>query len=151
MKLTENFFLEEFLMSDTATRLGIDNVPNKDQMANIVRIADQMQRVRRQLSGRVISITSGFRSPELNRAVGGSMNSYHMDGLAVDFVCRSYGSPLQVAGVIAACADIRFDQLIHEYGRWVHIGFARPGELPRGEVLTIDRHGTRTGLHEVRQ
>lgn len=149
MKLTANFYLDEFLRSEVGERFGIDNTPNSPQLANIFRTAMEMQTIRGLLGNRVITITSGFRSEWLNRAVGGSKNSHHMDGLAADFVCLSYGSPLQICHALAG-SEIVFDQLIHEYGRWVHIGFARDGDPARRQLLTIDRHGTRFGFHEAR-
>lgn len=149
MKLTEHFYLDEFLVSETAERLGIPNEPDQAQLANLYQTAIEMERVRERLGGRVVVITSGFRSERLNRAINGSKTSAHMDGLAADFVCPSFGSPLRICQALAT-SDIRFDQLIHEYGRWVHIGFPRDGEPARRQLLTIDKAGTRVGLHEVR-
>jgi putative chitinase len=60
--------------------------------------------------------------PAVNVAVGGSEKSAHMDGFAIDFTCPGVGVPLEVARKIAA-SDIKYDQMIHEYGRWVHISF----------------------------
>lgn len=148
MKLTEHFYLDEFLISETAERFGIDNTPNKEQLANILATATDMERVREALGNRIITVSSGFRSERLNRAVNGSKTSYHMEGLAVDFVCRSFGTPLQICHALAGSA-LMFDQLIHEYGRWVHIGFPRKGEPYRRQLLTIDSSGVRVGLHEV--
>lgn len=72
----------------------------------------------------------------MNRAVGGAKSSAHMAGLAVDFVCRRYGSPREICEAIAA-SDLVFDQLIEE-GTWVHVSF---DERRRRQVLTKAKGG----------
>lgn len=128
-----NFELPEFLASQTATRMGMDNTPPVAVLRRIeTLLAPGMQRVRN-LFGLPVVISSGYRSPEVNRAVGGAAASQHVQGLAADFTVPKFGPPLDVAREIAAHGDaIRFDQLIFE-GQWVHISFA---EIQRGEVLT---------------
>ena len=79
-------------------------------------------------------------------AAGGSAPPAHMVGFAADFACPANGKPLAVCRAIAA-AGIPFDQLIHEYGRWIHIGI---GPRARQQLLTIDSRGGRAGLVEVR-
>ena len=135
----QSFWLSEFLRSDTAVRRGLDNVPKALELANIRNVlAPGMQRVRNAL-GQPVLITSGYRSPEVNRAVGGSPSSQHMSGLAADFVCPQFGLPRTVVQYLMERAgEIRFDQLIWE-GSWVHISFAPAA--PRGEVLTAHFRG----------
>lgn len=135
MRLSEHFTLEEFLLSETATRLGIDNTPTDEIIENLKRTAKHMEDVRVRLGDNVISVSSGYRSWALNHAIGGSKKSYHPYGLAVDFNCHRFGKPLDVCRAIAE-TDIPFDQLIHEGGVWVHIGFALTGDAPRREMLT---------------
>jgi zinc D-Ala-D-Ala carboxypeptidase len=132
-KLSENFTLEEATHSDTAIRMGINNQPDERQLENIKKAAEGMQQIRAVL-GKPISVNSWLRLPEVNVAVGGSRVSSHMDGWAIDFT-SSYGNPLAVCKAIEA-AGIKFDQMIHEYGRWTHISFAP--EM-RGQKLTIFR------------
>ena len=72
----------------------------------------------------------------LNQAVGGSRTSAHLEGLAADFTAPAFGSPLEVIRKIAA-SGIEYDQLIYEYGSWVHLGLAREGITGRGEQLSI--------------
>ena len=141
--MTPNFTLAELTRTDT----GLPNSPNADQMANIERLAGVLEKVRGVLGGKPLIVTSAFRSPAVNRAVGGSPTSAHVHGLAADFTCPRYGSPLQVCMAIEE-SGIEFDQLIHEYGRWIHLGV---GPRERGEVLTIDKHGARPGLWEARR
>lgn len=132
-KLSENFTLEEATHSDTAIRMGINNQPDERQLDNMKIAAEGMQQVRAAL-GKPISVNSWLRLPDVNVAVGGSRVSSHMDGWAIDFT-SSYGNPLAVCKAIEA-AGIKFDQMIHEYGRWTHISFAP--EM-RGQKLTIFR------------
>jgi zinc D-Ala-D-Ala carboxypeptidase len=132
-KLSENFTLEEATHSDTAIRMGINNQPSESQLVNMKKAAEGMQQIRAVL-GKPISVNSWLRLPEVNVAVGGSKVSSHMDGWAIDFT-SPYGNPLAVCKAIEA-AGIKFDQMIHEYGRWTHISFAP--EM-RGQKLTIFR------------
>jgi len=132
-KLSDNFTLEEATHSDTAVRMGINNQPDERQLENMKKAAEGMQQIRAVL-GKPISVNSWLRLPEVNVAVGGSRVSSHMDGWAIDFT-SSYGNPLAVCKAIEA-AGIKFDQMIHEYGRWTHISFAP--EM-RGQKLTIFR------------
>lgn len=119
-RLTEHFFLEEFIRSNTADERGIDNSPALDIIANLSVTAGGMEKVRT-LLGAAIKITSGYRCPELNKAVRGAKSSAHMDGYAADFVCAQFGSPAEIAKKIAS-SDLVFDKCIQE-GTWVHISF----------------------------
>lgn len=145
--LSEHFTLEELTATD---HRGIDNAPPAGVLANLRETARRMEEVRAILGDNVVTVSSGYRSPALNRAVGGSKTSAHLTGWAVDFNCRRVGSPLLVAQRIAD-AGVEFDQLIHEFGRWVHISF-EPRPM-RGQLLTIDspagRTRTRVGLLPV--
>ena len=143
--LTEHFTLDEFLHSETAIRKKIPNVPNEDQLENLKQTALLLEDVRAILNRPVI-ITSGFRSPALNAAVGGTVASLHMLGLAADFICPQYGTPYTIIKKLLS-SGLVFDQLIHEFGRWVHISTSAN---PRHMVLTIDHvNGIRPGLHEL--
>lgn len=146
MQLTEHFTLDEFVRSVTAERLHIDNTPPEALIDELRETAQMMERVREML-GAPIVISSGYRCPTLNRAVGSKDTSAHMVGRAVDFTCPGFGTPLEVAQRLATRQELLgFDQLIHEHQRWVHIGRSAEGIRPRGELLTIDSRGTRTGL-----
>lgn len=83
MKITENFSFDEMIASTVAERLCIDNMPNDEQQKNLCFLATQLQEVRTKF-GKPIVVTSGFRSPKLNKKVGGQPNSYHLQGLAAD-------------------------------------------------------------------
>ena len=132
MMLSPNFHLTEFTTSQTAARRGIDNTPSPAIIETLRATARKMELVRTILGGKPILITSGYRSPALNRAVRGSRTSAHMRGEAADFICPGFGSPLAICRALAIQKDLPFDQIIEE-GTWVHIGFAK---FPRRQVLT---------------
>jgi zinc D-Ala-D-Ala carboxypeptidase len=122
MNLSEHFTLEEATHSDTAIRQGIDNTPSTLQLENMKAAAVGMEKVRA-LLGKGITVNSWLRLPAVNIAVGGSGKSSHMDGWAIDFTCSGFGNPYAIAKAIEA-SGIKYDQMIHEFGRWVHISFA---------------------------
>jgi hypothetical protein len=132
MRLTPNFSLEQLIDSETAERERIDNTPAPEIVKNLRLLAQGLEQVRT-LTGFPLEISSGYRSPELNRHVGGSKTSQHTQGKAADFTCAEFGSPVDIIKAIRD-SDIDFDQCILEYARWVHISFSA---APRGKVLTI--------------
>lgn len=134
-KLTEHFTWDEVTFSETAIRRGLDNSVPDELLPNVQRMAHFMEQLRFAIGGRPINITSWYRSPEVNAAIGGSKTSAHMKGLACDFKCPLLGTPLAVAKFIAE-SNLDFDQVIHELGRWVHIGLA---EGNRRQLLTAYR------------
>lgn len=143
--LTEHFALEEFTDSQTAARHGVVNSPSGVELDNLMRLAEVMEKVRGILGNKPILISSGYRSPRVNELVGGSKNSAHMSGLACDFSCPGFGTPLQICRKLEPhMRELGIDQLIHEFGTWVHLGL-RHG-APRHAALTIDSRGTRTGF-----
>jgi zinc D-Ala-D-Ala carboxypeptidase len=139
MKITEHFELEEFIVSDTAARCGINNDPPIVVMPALARTAQGMEAVRDELGGLPITITSGYRSLELNRLLRSKDTSQHVRGEACDFICPGFGDPHAVAEKLSA-STIDYDQLIVEFGRWVHISFS---DMPRRQALVIDDTGTR--------
>ena len=136
MKLSQHFSLEELVASETAARQGIDNTPDARTLTNLIRLAETLERVRRALDGHVMTITSGYRSEELNRVVGGSKDSMHMQGLAADFICPDWGDPFLVCRQIVR-AQVPMDQLIFELGQWSHVGLSPDGVPLRYQQLTL--------------
>ena len=120
MNLSENFTLEEGTYSETAIRMHIDNQPNKQQLANMKTAAEKLEAVRN-VTG-ALRVNSWLRLPDVNVAVGGSKVSSHMDGWAID--CSSTAHTPYALCQLVLKNNIKFDQLIHEYGRWMHISFA---------------------------
>lgn len=137
--LSPHFTLDELTVSQTAARLGLDNDPGPEVLAALKRTALGLEAVRVRLGGAPILVSSGYRSPAVNAAVGGSPSSQHMRGEAVDFTSPRFGTPRQIVDALAD-SDVPYDQLILEFGRWVHISFSG---TPRRHALVIDRSGTR--------
>jgi zinc D-Ala-D-Ala carboxypeptidase len=137
MQLSKYFSLQEVISSQTATRKGIDNTPNPEQLATLRDTCAKADQIREFL-GHPVVVTSGFRSPKLNAAIGGSKTSSHMTGEALDIRCPGYGSAKEVFDALRK-SGIQFDQLILEFpnspGAWVHVGF---GERMRNQHLTYD-------------
>jgi hypothetical protein len=130
MNLTEHFTLEELVASQIAARRRIDNRPAPDIIENLRRVGGVLEQVRAAV-GKPITVSSGYRCPALNAAVGGARDSAHLQGLAADINVSGMAPKALAKAIIAA--GIQFDQLIYE-GTWVHIGLA-PGK-PRNQVLT---------------
>ena len=120
MNLSEHFTLEEATYSETAIRMGINNQPNEQQLANMTTAAEKLEEVRN-VTG-ALRVNSWLRLPDVNVAVGGSKVSSHMDGWAIDCSSSAH-TPYEVCQLVIK-AGIKFDQMIHEYGRWMHISFA---------------------------
>lgn len=138
-KLSTHFTLGEFLRSETAARLGIDNMPPPEIVRALERLAINLEDVRR-LLGVPLHISSGYRCLALNRAIGSKDSSAHVRGLAADFDAPEYGPPADICRAIYA-SDIKFDQLIYEH-TWVHIAWPAVGTGARRQTLTLGRGGT---------
>ena len=138
--LTKNFDLSEFIDSQTAARQRIDNTPPVEVFKALTITAQGMEQVRAYLGNKPILISSGYRSPALNAAVGGSQGSQHLLGQAVDFTCPGFGTPAQVMAALVE-SDIQYDQCLLEFGRWIHISFS---DRNRRQALVIDSQGTRS-------
>jgi len=141
VNLSSNFTLEELTASQTAVRKGFDNTPNATEIANLVRVAALLEQVRA-LVKKPISVTSGFRSKQVNDAVGSKDTSQHRIGCAADFKVHGM-TPKQVVELCVK-SDIGYDQVIEEFDSWVHISVPdSPSRPPRKQALIIDRQGTR--------
>ena len=128
MKLTENFSLNELTKSQTAERKGIDNTPSTEHQENLKSLCEMILQPIRDHFGQVVSISSGYRSPELCVAIGSSTKSQHARGEAADF--EIFGiSNKELADWIHY--KINYDQLILEYWKkedpnsgWVHCSYS---------------------------
>lgn len=131
--LSPHFTLEELTRSQVAARLGIRNGAPRQIQLNLKRLCELILEPLHYDLGNGLQITSGYRCPELNQAIGGSAGSQHLRGLAADMVCRGL-TPLDLCHRIDEL-HLPFDQLIYE-GSWVHVSVCAPGESSRGELLT---------------
>lgn len=133
--LSEHFSWAE---ASVTNHREIDNVIPSSLISAIKNTARGMERVRAALGDKSISISSWYRCPQLNTAVGSASTSQHLKGEAVDFICPKFGTPLEIVRILAKYPElIRFDQLILEY-TWVHISFnSDPNASQRHQVLTL--------------
>jgi hypothetical protein len=131
MQLTPHFSLAEL----TTTNTKIDNTPSKEVIEVLRTTAFYMEKVREVLGNVAITINSGYRSPDVNRQVGGTSNSSHTYGYAVDFTAYGH-TPLTISNILSK-SNLKFDQLIYEK-TWVHISF---DPRMRGNILTLKGKG----------
>ena len=142
-QLSKHFSLQEMINSGTASRLGLDNTPNEEQIENLKALCENiLEPLREYYESRPIMITSGFRSPQLSKAIGSSENSQHCKGEAVDFEIPGFDNR-QVAAHIKN--NFLYDQLISEYyedgildSGWIHVSFKRDG-TNRKQSLTKNK------------
>ena len=142
MKLSNNFSLEEMLNSQTATRRNIKEQfnPSGIIIKNLQNLCENvLQPIRDELSTS-ITISSGYRCPKLNSAIKGSSTSQHMKGEASDI--SATGLTTEELYSYIKNSKIEFDQLIQEFGRWVHVSF-RKGKN-RNMKLRAVKQGGRT-------
>ena len=139
MNLSPHFTLEELTTTD---HRQFDNTPNASEIANLTRLADFLEQVKEAVGGKAVMVNSAFRSAQVNAAVGSKETSQHRVGCAADIRVPGMTTDAVVKAIIAA--KLPFDQLIREFDRWTHISVPNTvGAAPRGQVLIIDRAGTR--------
>ena len=120
-QITKNFSMQELTFSETAARRGIYNIPSSTSEVNLGRLCRLTLQPLRDLIESPIIVTSGYRSPKLNKRIGGSKKSRHMSGCAADIVAIGY-TPLELFDFIMDNRKrIAYDRLINEFSRWVHI------------------------------
>ena len=127
---SEHFTIEELCRSQVAVCLGIDNEPKReDIIANLKRLAfHTLEAVRLLNDNKPITITSGYRCKELNRAVGGVATSQHQNGCAADFIVGSAEENRRLFEKIKSSGSVLFDQLIVEPNAgWIHISYVDGG------------------------
>lgn len=125
MQLSENFTLKEFTKSVTADRLKIPNNPNAEVIENLKYLVENLMQPIRDSWKKPITISSGYRSEALNKAVGGSKNSAHVRGEAADFSTGTKEGNLALFNTIIA-SGLEFDQLIDEKDySWLHVSLSK--------------------------
>jgi hypothetical protein len=127
MKLSKNFTLGELIKSQTAIRHSIDNTPSLTAIDNLQVLVDNVLQPIREHFGRPVTISSGYRSPDINRIIGGSDTSHHSRGMAADFEIMGMDNK-ELAQWIQD--NLKFTQLILEFytdgdpnSGWVHVGY----------------------------
>ena len=139
-KLSPNFTLEELTITN---HREFDNTPNADQINNLERLAKLLEEVKKVLGGKPVMVNSGFRSPQVNAAVGSKPTSQHCLGCAADIRVPGM-TPDQVVRAIRD-SDIQYDQLIREFDSWTHISIPNNiKDTPRNQTLIIDKQGTKS-------
>ena len=142
MNLTKNFTLEEMTQSDIAARFGWDNLPDGMSLANLMRLSQLLELVKTAVKGKPVIVNSGYRSKQVNDAIGSKDTSQHRIGCAADIRVPGM-TPRQVVEACIA-AQVPFDQIILEFDSWTHISIPNNADtLPRGQKLIIDKSGTR--------
>ncbi len=130
IRLTTNFFLKEFVISQVAERHGYRNEPNKKQIDNLRLLCVNVLQPLREIINIPIFINSGYHSLDVNVAVGGRSNSQHLEGKAADFILSSMNL-VDVFNIVLQ--KLSFDQLIYEFGKWIHVSWN--GEKNRMDVM----------------
>ena len=145
MRLSGHFSLREL----TKTRTGIENVPNEAQVENLKRLCQWLEQLRRRWNNLYgegddpIIINSGFRSPEVNKAVGGVATSNHLTGCAVDIRCIGMEQALRYASILLDISDLNdedFDELLIEQKAhvvWIHFAGRPSGNRRRTSLELI--------------
>lgn len=150
---SDYFTLRELTRSATATRLGIDNTPGDEIIGNLQLLCDEVLVPLRRRFGLPIHVSSGYRCPRLNKAVGGAPNSMHMQGLAAD-ITSLYDIPSVNKNLLSCLlgSNLPFDKVIIEKPDeemrpdWIHVQYAKADmgtASPRRIVLVYDGHGYR--------
>jgi len=153
MKLSNNFTLAELTKSQTAVRKGIRNEPSTDHINNLIHLAKTILQPVREHFGKPVTISSGYRSPELCEAIGSSAKSQHAQGEAADFEIHGVDNK-ELAAWIAA--NTEFDQLILEFyvendpgSGWVHCSVKMPASAGRKQTLLAKKIQGRTAYEPV--
>ena len=142
----KHFTLDELTRSDTAQRHHIINRPTSDEIVALHALVDNVLDPAREAINQPIIVTSGYRSPTLNRLVGGTPTSQHLRGEAADITLRSTADNLRLARIIAQ--KLPFDQLILENAnptatnvQWLHVSYSRTGNRHQVLIKYKNRNG----------
>ena len=145
--ISKHISYREGVYSITATRLNLDNTPNDEQLANMELVADEVFEPLRAWVGGPIKINRFFRSPKLNKAIGGSSKSQHCKGQAID-IDDTFGRATNAEMYHFIKEHLDFDQMIWEFGNddnpnWVHVSYVSP-EKNRKKCLKAYKENGRT-------
>ena len=146
-RISKHITYNEATRSETAKALGIDNTPNKKELENIKRVAEEIFEPLRKWAGHPIRINSCFRNEATNRAIGGSKSSAHRYGLAFDL--DSLGKKTNAELFKWMEKNLKFDQLIWEFDTeenpaWIHVGICEYKKKYRNQKLTATKSRSKT-------
>ncbi len=152
-RISEHCSYKEGVRSNTANRMGIDNIPNEEQLKNMKIIAEKLFEPIRAFMGRPIRINSFFRCPELNKAIGGSPYSQHCKGQAMD-IDIPYGDNPNAQIYHYVKDNLDYDQMIWEFGddnnpNWVHISYVSPEKNRKKLTIAKQVNGKTKYIHEA--
>lgn len=140
--MTPHFTIEEMSRSDWAIRNDVPNTPSAEVTDNLYKLCTLVLEPLRTQIGRPIIVSSGYRSPTVNKAVGGATNSAHLTGRAADIT--AVGMTASALARFIRRSGITVDKCIEEFGQWVHVQIADGVNFPRNEFLTARRVNGRT-------
>ncbi len=147
MKLSEHLDLSEVVRSESAKRKGISNMPTAEHIANFKILAEKVFEPIREHFRCPIHISSGYRSKELNAAIGGSLTSQHCQGEAIDIDMDGNPHGITNAQVFEYIKNyLPFDQLIWEFGTnenpdWVHVSYSSTGNQRKQALKAVKIDG----------
>lgn len=147
MQISKHLSLAEVSRSETAKRRGINNTPSGEHLENFKKLAENIFEPIREHFCVPIHISSGYRSKELNSAIGGSATSQHCSGEAIDIDMDGSASGITNAQVFNFIKDnINFDQLIWEFGSdsnpdWVHVSYESTGKQRKQILKAVKSNG----------
>lgn len=138
----KHFTIKELTKSSTALTLGIDNTPSQEVIINLTNLVNEVLDSAREIIGCPIIVSSGYRSPELNKRIGGAQNSQHMTGCAVDIQLKDRSRHKELFEILKT---MDFDQLIDEYDlSWIHISYVSPEKNRHNILETVVKNGKTT-------
>lgn len=148
MKISQHLTLAELIRSESAKRLGISNMPTLEHIENLKELAENIFEPIREHFKHPIHISSGYRSQALNAAIGGSLNSQHSRGMAIDIDMD--GTKIKNSAIFEYAKTLPFDQMIWEFGTknnpdWVHISYS---PLHRRQILYATKQKGKTVYHK---
>lgn len=144
MNLTRNFTLSEMIKSEIASRLGLDNTPDNTIIANLKTLAENVLQPIRDHHATGVKVNSGYRSPAVNSAVGGSKTSDHCNGQAADIEIPGMANAELAQWIVD---NLEFTQVILEFytpgipdSGWVHVSYV-PGNLKKQALTAVRENG----------
>jgi zinc D-Ala-D-Ala carboxypeptidase len=137
-RLSQHFYLEEFLQSQTAARLGIKLELPAPMRPTLQRLVDRVLEPLRVALGSPVHVSSGYRDAVVNRLVGGAYNSAHMTARAADIIAPGM-TARQLAVFIKGMDLPDMHKCILEFGQWVHVSIAKDNEAPLRQYMNAAR------------